>query len=244
MLYMDAKKIALALAASIALIGCEPAEQAKKENMLSSELATAAKQKDPLQAFQTVQAVKSKLCMSGNCSDNPMWVKAGEDEVKYLTATIKQGNSKAFAALYGPAHGNSAPSIEQVRSQPGSSSSFLAHADRLAGTTPDEGLLLLYAGMMVMEGKHAVKDTTKAENFLARAWAAGNPNAPNIASRLYIKNNDYRNAYLWSLRCTDKCERDGEAVLDTLQQRLSPEAIKQAERAAQDTSIIELAVGG
>lgn len=240
---MDLNKIALAIAALIALTGCEPAEQAEKENMLSSELAKAAKQADPLQAFQTVQAVKSKLCMSGNCNDNPMWVKAGEDEVKYLTAAIKQGNPNAFATLYGPIHGNSAPSIEKVRSQPGTSSSFLTYADRLAGTTPDEGHLLLYAGAMVIEGKHAVRNTTRAANFLARAWAAGDPSAANIASRLYFSNNDYRNAYLWSLRCTDKCERDAQA-LDTLQQQLSPEAIKQAQQAAQDASIIELETGG
>lgn len=240
---MHLKLIALVVASSLALAGCEPAEQAKKEDMLATELTKAAQQRDPLQAFQTVQAVKSKLCESGNCDFNPVWVKAGEDEVRYLTAAIRQGNSKAFATVYGPAYGNSARSIEKVRSDPESASMFMVLADRLPGTTPDEGQLLRYAGVLVMEGKHAVRDTTRAANFFARAWAAGDPEAANIASGLYISNNDLRNAYLWSLRCTGKCERDTQANLDTLQQRLSPEAIKQAQQAAQDASVIELTTG-
>lgn len=241
---MHLKMIALVVAASLALAGCDPTEQAKKADMLETELTRAAKQSDPLQAFQTVQAVKSRLCESGNCDGNPVWVKAGQDEVKYLSAAIKQGNPKAFAVLYGPAYGNSAGSIEQVRSRPESASNLLAMADRLPGATPYEGLLLRYAGILVMEGKHVVRDTTRAANLFARAWAAGDPGAANIAARLYISDNDLRNAYLWSLRCTGKCERDTQANLDTLQQRLSPEAIKQAQQAAQDASIIELTTGG
>lgn len=234
----------LAVAVILALAGCEPAEQAQKEDMLATELVTASKLKDPLKAFQTVQAVKSKLCASGSCDHVPLWVKAGDDEVKYLTAAVKQGSLNAFATVYGPAYGNSAGSIERVRSLPESTLSFLAHAHRLPGTTLDEALLLRYAGLLIMEGKYAVRDTTRAANFLARAWVAGDTEAAGIASGLYISNNDYRNAYLWSLRCTGKCERDTRANLDTLQQRLDPDAIKQAQQAAQDASIIELATGG
>lgn len=241
---MHMKKITLAVAVSLVLAGCEPAEQAEREDMLSTELAVAASQKDPFQAFQTVQAVKSKLCESGNCDGNRLWVKAGEDEVKYLTAAIKQGNPKVFSILYSPVYGNSASSIEQVKKQPESASKFLAYAERLPGATPDEGMLLSHAGVLVMIGKHAVRDTTRAANLFARAWAAGDSDAATLASRLYISNNDLRNAYLWSLRCTGKCERDSQADLNTLQEGLSPEAIKQAQQAAQDVSVIELTTGG
>lgn len=237
---MHLTKLALAVAVSLALAGCEPVEQVKKENTLSAQLEVAAKQNDPLQAFQTVQAVKATLCPSGSCDHHPLWVKAGDDEVKYLTNALKRGDAKAFATVYAPAYGNSAPSIERVRSQPESSSRFLAYADRIAGATPGEGMLLRYAGLLVTEGKHAVRDTTRAATFFARAWAAGDVEAASAASRLYIADNDYRNAYLWSLRCTGKCERDVPANLDTLQQQLSPDAIKQAQQAAQDMSVVEL----
>jgi hypothetical protein len=241
---MHVTKLALVIASVLALSGCEPVEQVMKEETLSTQLKVAAKQSDPLQAFQTVQAVKATLCPSGECDHHPLWVKAGDDEVKYLTAALKQGNAKAFATVYGPARGNSAASIERVRSQPEIISSLLTYADRLAGATLDEGMLLRYAALLVMEGKYTVRDTTRAATFFARAWAAGDAQAAGLASRLYIADNDYRNAYLWSLRCTGKCERDAQANLDTLQERLNPEAIKQAQQAALDPSVIELTATG
>lgn len=241
---MHVTKLALVIASVLALPGCEPVEQVMKEETLSTQLQVATKQSDPLRAFQTVQAVKATLCPSGECDHHPLWVKAGNDEVKYLTAALQQGNAKAFATAYGPAYGNSAASIERVRSQPESTSSLLNYADRLAGATPEEGMLLRYAALLVVEGKHTVRDTMRAASFFSRAWAAGDAQAAGLASRLYIADNDYRNAYLWSLRCTGKCERDVRSNLDTLQERLNPEAIKQAQQAAQDASVIELTTTG
>jgi hypothetical protein len=119
---------------------------------------------------------------------------------------------------------------------------ILAAADAASGNDKDRKLLYT-AGLILTNGDYAVRDAARASEYLAKAWAAGESRAAADAARLYRSINDFRNAYLWSLRCINQCARDTTIELSEFEGKLSPEAAKQAQKAALDPTVIELPLG-
>lgn len=237
-----------------AAAGCDDGVQARKdaemqkkiaanEKILAADLTAAEGIGDSWQAFQALKATEAKVCVGDPCTFYPSWQKLVDAENKRLTGAVAKGEPKAFETLYSPKP-DTADGYAQARAATENVSRFLAYADQLHGAQAKDRTLLRRAAQLVLDGKYTVRDTTHAGSYLARAWAAGDRSAANSAALLYITINDYRNAYLWSLRCTSECSRDSQIDLDSLQRRLSPEAAKQAQQAALDTSVIELDTSG
>jgi hypothetical protein len=208
----------------------------------------ATKKADPWQTSVELRAIEARLegtCTTsvwtgstscGNLTERQMRAKAQEldhQSERYELAAVKQGNPSAVLAAYS-ATTLTAPYVALVPH-------VVALADKARGTAEDRPLLLV-AGQLYASGRYVVKDTTRAVGYLSKAWAAGFSDAAIDAAALYLEINDYRNAYLWSLRCIGTCDRGKKLnlSLEYLQTRLSPEAARQAQTSASDGSIVEL----
>lgn len=120
---------------------------------------------------------------------------------------------------------------------------ILAAAEASTGAPADHQLLRV-AGQIVRDGKYVIRNSDKAAELFARAWLAGDQTAAANNAQLYESLHDLNNAYLWALRCKGECRPDdGYRPVNTesLRSRLSTTAIRQAEQAALDPTVLALA---
>ncbi|OIT13628.1 hypothetical protein BL241_03635 [Ralstonia solanacearum] len=120
---------------------------------------------------------------------------------------------------------------------------ILAAAQVSAGAPADHQLLRV-AGQIVRDGKYVIRSSDKAAEYFARAWLAGDPIAAANNAQLYDSLHDLNNAYLWALRCKGACRPDDAyrpVNPESLRSRLSTAAIRQAEQAALDPTVLALA---
>jgi|GEM_PF-2345843 len=251
---------ALALCACALITGCDGAQEIADKKIrfaTSTALAAAEKDKNPLAAFLRLESAKdavidieheaNKRCpyeglFHGNCVSSPDLKDISAAQVKYIGTAIEQGDSSALARLYSPITfigDENVFSPLRTHYMP----LLLSTADKGAGRSPLEIVLNLRAGEATLGGQYAVRDTERAVGYFARAWAAGDVQTADTIADVFQKLGDDRNTYLWALRCTDGCKRNSNLDLDSLQQKLSPEASKQAQQAAATPSVIELATG-
>lgn len=143
----------------------------------------------------------------------------------------------AVMALKPPADGKVAAWVD----------SLLSRADSASGRDETTHALLRTAGAVLESGRNTLRDTSRATNFYARAWVAGDPKAAGRAARLYYRLGDLDNAYLWSIRCINECKVlagiDG-FTHETLQAKLGREVIAQAEKLAADPDFLEFRRSG
>lgn len=120
---------------------------------------------------------------------------------------------------------------------------ILAAAQASTGTAVNSRLLRV-AGQIVRDGKYVIRSSDKAAELFARAWLAGDPTAAANKAQLYDSLHDLNNAYLWALRCRAECHPDDgyrPVNAESLRSRLSTAAIRQAEQAALDPTVLSLA---
>lgn len=120
---------------------------------------------------------------------------------------------------------------------------ILAAAQTSTGA-PADSRLLRVAGQIVRDGKYVIRSSDKAAELFARAWRAGDPTAAANNAQLYDSLHDLNNAYLWALRCRAECHPDDgyrPVNAESLRSRLSTAAIRQAEQAALDPTVLSLA---
>jgi hypothetical protein len=124
-------------------------------------------------------------------------------------------------------------------------SEFLPFAEGLPATIENVSVLEA-AGRIYREGKWVSRDNDRALILLAKAWALspGQTQAAAELTSMYRDSNDFRNAYLWGLRCVDRCNLFyaslGSNGVDLLQKSLSPEAITEIQHVATDHTVIDL----
>ena len=219
---------------------------AEFEVKLSNAIAESRTVKDPWTAFKMLDAAEAVIlnsndpfCPEGACLQPPSLKSAAERRVELLAAAIKSRNPAAFAFLYG----NEGAATEYAQLRQSSVQALLDLADS-ASNTADLRPVLMRAANLFAKGNMVVHDTSKAVGYYARAWAAGEEAAANLAAQLFLDINDLRNTYLWSLRCTGHCTRNNSLQLNGLESALSPEAAKQAQRSAASPSVIELDTSG
>lgn len=119
---------------------------------------------------------------------------------------------------------------------------ILAAAQVSTGTPADHQLLRV-AGQIVRDGKYVIRSSDQAAELFARAWLAGDTTAAANNAQLYESLHDLNNAYLWALRCKDACRPDDgfrPVNPESLRIRLSTAAIRQAEQAALDPTVLAL----
>lgn len=245
-------KTRLAALSALMLIGCtwESADevQSKLRTAALKAIEDAKAVDDPWQAHEKLAAAfseinKPKVCGLARYGES-ICQKVPDDATaevraeleRYEDAAIKKGNPDAIVSVFdaGAVYGEKKARLAKLAPD------ILAAADRLRGT-PDDQDALRAAGLIASQGTVSVRNTTRAIGYFARAWAAGNADAANDVANVYSAINDYRNAYLWSLRCVNPCRRTGTNVeLDDLQEKLNPAAAKQIEALASDPSVIAL----
>jgi hypothetical protein len=239
----------LLLSAAALLAGCdEPGvkEAAAAEVALRAALNEVKAIKDPWDAFklldlrETAALTSNNPCYRGTCKEVPAWEISTKERIRLLGLAVDQNRVEALSYLY--ANGFTT-SDEYTPLRRASVPKLFAYADKAQGKAEDRPLLML-AGRLVADGNETMLDTSRAVGYYARAWAAGEPTAANAAATLFLRINDQRNAYLWSLRCTGDCQRDTSIALTTLQATLTPEAAKQAQRVAATPSVVELDTTG
>lgn len=241
-------RIQVALLAAATLAACGKSAEDTSAELGAKAVAAMAEAKkagDPWKAHEQLAGVLATLNAQAECGRNYVSgmpeckgvPAATADAVKaeltrYETEAVKRGDPAAIVAAYGDGRS------ERLA---GYAPAILAAAERAQGTPQDAGVLYV-AGLLVAGGKVTMRDSGRAVAYLARAWAAGRTQAANDAAMQFLSINDQRNAYLWSLRCTEPCVRSSDVDLQRLQGALQPAAAKQAQAAAADAAVVELDV--
>lgn len=249
------KLIFTAFVASMLLAACgdSPDKIAREgsaaaDNDIRKAIESAKSLKDPWQAFEHLLLMeriafkthsvcaRSDYGINSVCGEVPAADIAAKERLRYLGLSLEQNNQSALVFLFGmesderdyKAH---APLRKEHINR------LLAAADA-AGAKHQDGLLFLVAGDTTAAGKEIILDTSRAVGYFARAWALDQPQAANRAAMVFTSINDFRNAYLWSLRCISPCVRH--YSLPDFQHKLSADAAKQAQAAAANSSVVEL----
>jgi hypothetical protein len=242
--------VALGLLA-FTLLGCSPSEQSEvAQNHAAAEqvaLEGARKAATPWAAFNILDAQRQaasnayRTCsFVDGCRPLPMSDLFVQALGFYLAAAAQAGNAEALVFLFAPENANKAE-YAVVRSA--AAPKLLALAGRVPGRAGDRRLLMTAADVLA-SGQAAVLDSNRAVGLYARAWAAGDPQAADAAAQVFLRINDYLNAYLWSLRCVGACVRSSHLELWKLQAKLSPQAAQQAQAAASAPSVVEIDTHG
>lgn len=100
------------------------------------------------------------------------------------------------------------------------------------GRQTDDPELLRLTGQILLDGRFVPRDTAGAIEILERSYRLGHVPAAVTLAKAYASLNDWPRAYLWSVRCTQQCERDDGTRLETLRQHLTPAQVLAAEAEA------------
>lgn len=227
----------------VALSGCleMPADRKHAANLaLAKSLQLAQSKANALASFaainQEIETITSKngACYRLDCTALPLYERISKARMAWLVKSLDENPEQSLAWLYAERmeHPDEFTALRQQ-----SIPKLLAYAEQTAGSSIKDRAVLELAGTITGEGRYVLRDGPRAAAFYAKAWAAGAASAANKAAQLFYHANDYRNAYMWSLRCVGECQRSSALDLDDLQHRLSPEAIKQAQQAAAGNAI-------
>jgi hypothetical protein len=243
-----------AMIALVAIAACSK-EQASSQQQdsaavaekdLQATLAEVQLERDPWKAFQRLDARETEIlkennpCSGGTCLPVPSWNKSSAERLRLMASALSQGKKEAYEYLYSKELNEQ---DEYTALRRASVDKLLSFAEILPGAKGDEKLILLAADLLA-GGNEVVRDTSRAVGLYARAWAMGQAQAAERAARVFLSINDLRNAYLWSLRCVGACSRTqygSESIdLNQLQSRMSPLAVKQAQKQAADQGVVEI----
>lgn len=231
-------------------IYAEPSDKAvavEVEEKLANVMTQARAVQDPWTAFKQLNAAEAVImtdnnpqCPNGECLQQQSRNAVADLRVELLDAAIRAKRPAAFLFLYS----EDGESYKYTPLRKSSISSLMEIAERATGGTAEDRRILMLAANLVAQGNFVMRDTSKAVEYYARAWAADEESAANLAAQQFLDINDLRNAYLWSLRCTGNCKRNASIQLDRLESALSPEAAKQIQKSAASRSVVELDTAG
>ena len=190
----------------------------------------AKKAASPSQALEIVRNAIAEECPNGIrfCSAADALLEARNE---YFTKAVRAGETKVLRELY------EAPSFGQ---------SLLLQAELKnnvldnANTSTDPDLLAVAAAIHGNDTLGIVNATAQIE-FYSRAWSAGDELSAGRLAHIFARLKDYEKAYLWSLRCINKCNRskgvlEGESSdqiqLRFLEKNLSDKQITALQQAA------------
>lgn len=110
-----------------------------------------------------------------------------------------------------------------------------------AKTTEDRHILFA-AAEILGNGRYVIRDTQLQIDYLAKAWTLGDRAAPGVLAITMHSLGDPANAYLWSLRCTEGCSRQGQTDLAQLEKPLAAKDILAIQKQAQDKTQLFVAI--
>lgn len=199
---------------------------------------------------QEVEASVASLdaCRKYACERTPAVVRFEETRQKLFHEALDRKAPAALVKAFASGEFQFPLAIAIVGPKPASSSqvavwveSLLSAADSASGSDETSRAMLRTAGEVLESGRSTLRNTARATNFYARAWAAGDPKAAGKAARVYHRLGDLENAYLWSVRCINHCDvQAGPGGFNSaaLQARIPPGVIAQAERLAADPAFL------
>lgn len=229
----------------LAMSGCGNAGVERADFALNMALKESMAIDDPWVAFETLRTREEsiyknhKVCTRDLFGDESCQTVAAQSKVtaqrvQYLILAVEQSKAQALAYLYST---TVTTNDEYAQLRKASVEKLLAFADNASGA-PVDGPALWRAGQVIAQGDATVLDADRALRYFARAWAAGQKQAADSAALLSLSLKDKCSAYLWSLRCTDRCQRDNAVSLAKLQQSLSTEALHHAQSLARSSTAI------
>lgn len=199
----EIRLLLLSLCLTSALAGCDVNSSAKQS---FEELNQQAGSKD-IDTWQTYLKVEEAASFpvtvdyfgDESYGDSELrWRFKKLSESLFLRA-LEQHSIPALNELF--ARGDDALSLEQ---KPKYVDWYLSAADKSKGG-PGDAELLMTAGDVHQVGRWALKDSIAAIGLYIRAWNAGANDAPKRLFNVYRSLNDPINAYLWGIRCKEKC---------------------------------------
>ena len=147
-----------------------------------------------------------------------------------ILKAARQNNVDALVMVFSRDDGNGFISSRAELYEP-----LLKLAEQADGGREDIKLLSV-AGDVFQKGQWIIQDSQRAAGFYARAWLAGDNDAPGRLYRLYQSLRDPASAYLWSLRCIGNCTVISEK--HSALESLSPRQIQWIQKLAHDKSVI------
>lgn len=208
--------IILGIIAAALLIGCTKYDA-------QPALSRAAAATTPSQALVIIRAAIVDYCngVRYNGCDAPSELE--EAMRKYFSEAARAGDGEVLRELFAANGFGSLELKDEVRPK----------LLQLAKESSDPDLLAA-AAASVGNDRDGVINLAMQIEFLQRAWAVGDDRSAGKLAHVYVRMNDYQNAYLWSLRCIRRCNRsDGwesggnlDAIeLRTLEEKLSKQQI-------------------
>lgn len=181
------KRIITVVIAGLILTACS------KDIQQALEIAKA--ESDPAKSLEVIrQAEKSYLeqCNSLRCSV-PRSLLAADQE--YFLKAAKAGNERVLRELF-----TVRPDMIDLQNEMKGSVLIRAKDSKNAD---------LLASAASIYGNDTLGVVNKAQQieYLNRAWAAGDVKSAGQLAHIYVRLKDFDNAYFWSLRCTQECNR-------------------------------------
>lgn len=203
-----------------------------RENV-SEVLQKAASEKNPVKSreiiAQAIDDYKRNNIFARNHDVPDEYIDADK---KYFAAAVRAGDVKSIRELFigRSNYGASGELKKEVKQK----------VLELARTSNDVNLLTA-AAKIYGDDSLGVVDKEQHIHYLKRAWAAGNVKSAGTLAHIYVRVKDFENAYLWSLRCFDGCDREADIVggddinqikLTELEKHLSLDKITEIQKAA------------
>jgi len=215
----------IAAAACVSLAGCG----SKLRATSAQAIAEAEKIENPSVAWGRIKAAKDELyllCAEGDTfrslCDAPIADLITAEGV-YIQAAAANGDAAAVRVLY------ERGDLEAAQNR-------LAPAILKAAKETTDPNILFAAAKIFGDGNSVPRNTRQQAAYLAQAWRLGDMESVGALAVALEAFGDYPNAYLWSLRCTNGCQRRATVQLRYLERGLSRDQILSIQQMALDTS--------
>jgi len=228
---MNLRNLTLLTSLLIALCGCDA-----NKAMLNTAIEQAKKAADPVKAYHILREVEIKSEHSFFYSESNFYIALS----KYKLLAAAKLDPLALEDLY--VYPNieyvdevSKAKADEIRSDEDALRIELAPAVVALAENSKNYVLQSVAAYLYDEGEYVVQDTLKSIEHSTSAWMLGDIYSARYAANKYLKFKDYKNAYLWSIRCLKPCYAYNSVA--NLEKELTPDDIKSIQKQAKDRSV-------
>lgn len=230
---MNLRNLTLLTLLFIVLCGCDD-----NKAMLNSAIEQAEKVADPVDSYYILREAEIKNEHSLFHSESDFYTALS----KYKLLAAAKLDPLALQDLY--VYPNieldevSDAKADEIRSDEEALRIDLAPAVVALAENSKNYVLQSVAAYLYDEGEYVVQDTLKSIEHSTSAWMLGDIYSARYAANQYLKFKDYKNAYLWSLRCLKPCYAYNSVA--NLEKELTPEEIKLTQKQAKDRSVLKV----
>lgn len=123
-----------------------------------------------------------------------------------LDSALQQSSIEAFAKLYSYEEIDNKLTDRMVNLK----SKYINNFINLTENNLNNSTLIYLKGVEEVKGKYVLKNLNSGIISLHKAWLLGSSQAPRAAATVYGNLKDYKNAYLWRIRCIKECINSSE----------------------------------